>query len=255
MLRPRIIPVLLIDKGRLIKTIQFNNGKYVGDPLNAVRIFNEKKIDELFVIDISATLEKSEPDFSLIKRIAEECRMPLCYGGGIKSIDEIQKIINLGVEKVAVSSKAQEDANFIKEASDKFGSQSIVIVIDVKLQNNEYQIFTNNGKIRSNLKLDYLIDQVINNGAGEIVINSIDRDGMMNGFDTQLIDHVYRKTKIPFTIMGGAGSKDDLKEIIKKFGIIGLGVGSMFVFKGKFRAVLINYPSENEKEEIINFKD
>ncbi len=255
MLRSRIIPTLLIDEGKLVKTIQFKDAKYVGDPLNAVRILNEKKIDELFIIDISATTSNTEPEFSLIKRIAEECRMPLCYGGGIKNIKQMESIINLGVEKVAVSSKAINDIHFIKQAALKFGSQSIVVVVDVKKSiNNKYQIYFNNGKTLSQIDLSDFLERVIDFGAGEIVINSIDNDGMMQGYDVHLVELIYEKIDIPLTILGGAGSKEDLKNMIKKFGILGLGAGSMFVFKGKFRAVLINYPNVNEKNEILNLK-
>lgn len=254
MLRPRIIPCLLVHNGGLVKTIQFNNPKYVGDPINAVKIFNEKEVDELIVLDIDATRNKVGPDFDLIRKLAVECRMPFCYGGGVTTVDEAKKIINLGAEKVAISSSAINNLPLLEEIGRKVGKQSIVVVLDVKKKtnlfgSNTYELYTNNGKTKSNINLIDFVNNLNEIGIGELVLNSIDNDGLMKGYDIDLIDLVRNITDFPLTILGGAGSLIDLKMLFDKYGIIGAAVGSFFVFKGKFKAVLISYPS---REEIRN---
>lgn len=252
MLKPRIIPVLLIrDKG-LVKTRKFDDPKYVGDPLNAVRIFNEKNVDELIVIDIDATVLGHEPDYDLIKNMASECRMPLCYGGGVKTAEQVKKILGLGVEKVAISSAAIENPNLIKEISTQVGSQSVVIVIDAKKKTflKGYDCYIHNGKKKTKYSVVEFAKLAQGYGAGEIVINSIDNDGEMMGYDLDLIASIKSELHIPVTAIGGAGTLDHLEQLKKAQGIIGMGAGSLFVFKGKFRAVLINYPNLDEKEKI-----
>ena len=254
MLRPRIIPCLLLKDGGLVKTTNFANPKYVGDPINAVRIFNEKEVDELVVVDIDATVHNREPDYRLIKNLAAECRMPLCYGGGVKTIDQIQKIIGLGVEKVALGSVAVNNPQLISEAVERIGSQSIVVVMDVKnkgLLGNKYRLFTHNGTNASSLDPAEFAKKVEALGAGEVLINSIDRDGMQNGYDLKLVTAVRDSTSLPLTVLGGAGSLDDIAALIEKFGTIGAAAGSLFVFKGKYRAVLISYLGSQEKEQLM----
>ena len=252
MLRPRIIPSLLIHKNGLVKTINFKDPKYIGDPINVVRIFNEKKVDELMVFDIDASVNQNEPNYKTIKNIASECRMPLCYGGGIKNVEQAKKIFSLGVEKVSISSAAISNPNLIKEIVKKVGSQSMVVVLDVKkFDNNSYHIWINNGKKNTEISLIPFLKKIQDLGVGEIVINSIDNDGVMDGYDLNLIDNVYSNISIPLTILGGAGTLDDIKNIIKKYKIIGLGVGSLFVFKGVYKAVLVNYPNYEIKNELI----
>ncbi len=254
MLRPRIIPYLLVHKGGLYKTINFKNPKYIGDPLNTVRIFNEKCVDELVIIDIDATIENKIPNYKLIKNIASQCRMPICYGGGIKTVEQIEKIIGLGVEKVAISSAAIINPNLILEASKRVGSQSIAVVIDIKkgkIFQNKYMVFINNGKkfIKKDPKqLSINFERL---GAGELIINSIDKDGTMSGYDLDLIDYFKSSISIPMTIVGGASSYENIELTIKKNQLIGLGVGSLFVFKGKYRAVLIQYPNLLDKNKIL----
>jgi cyclase len=248
MLRSRIIPCLLIHNGGLVKTIQFLDPKYVGDPLNAVKIFNEKEVDELMVIDIDATVNRREPNYKLIENLAAECRMPLCYGGGINTPEQVEKIIGLGVEKVAIGSACIYKPELLSEASKRVGSQSIVAVIDVK---NE-RVYINNGKISTSFSAIDLAKKVENLGAGEIVFNSIERDGTLKGYDFKLIDQIRPVVNIPITFLGGAGSFYDIKELISRYGIIGAAAGSIFVFKGKFRAVLIQYPNPDEKEFFFN---
>lgn len=251
MLRPRIIPCLLIQNGGLVKTVNFRDPKYVGDPINAVRIFNEKVVDELVVLAIDSTVKEVEPDFQLIAHLAAECRMPLCYGGGIKNSAQVERIISLGVEKVAISSAAVLNPGLIAESSAKVGSQSIVVVLDaLRDKKGGYELVIKNGTQKTGLNPVDFAKQAAQMGAGEIVINSIDKDGSMSGYDLELIKAIYENVKIPVTALGGAGSLADISHLIHQFGIIGVAAGSIFVFKGKYRAVLINYPAPNEKENL-----
>ena len=252
MLRPRIIPCLLVHKGGLYKTVGFNQPKYVGDPLNAVRIFNEKEVDELMVIDIDASRLGHDPDYKLIASLAMECRMPLCYGGGVKSVEQIDRIIGLGVEKVAIASAAIDSPDLIKEASSRVGSQSVVAVIDVKKTGlfRNYEVVTMNATRRTGLEPASWAAQLQQLGIGEIVLNSVDNDGEMKGYDFDLIESVRNVISTPLTVLGGAGSLEDIRSLVSRYGIVGAAAGSLFVFKGKYRAVLINYPSREEKNGI-----
>lgn len=253
MLRPRITPCLLVKGGGLVKTVAFGSPKYVGDPINAVRIFNEKEVDELIVLDIDASAKNQEPQYALIKNLAAECRMPLCYGGGVKTVEQFQTLVSLGVEKVAISAAAVENPQLVSNAAVKVGSQSIVVVMDVRRMgpSAEPVVFTHNGTRRTPHHLVEFARQVEQLGAGEIVINSIDRDGAMKGYDWELAAAVRDATSLPLTVMGGAGSLADLAQLIEMFGIIGAAAGSLFVFKGAYRAVLINYPNRAEKDAMI----
>lgn len=253
MLRPRIIPCLLVKNGGLVKTVQFSNPKYVGDPINAVRIFNEKEVDELVVLDIDATVRRREPDYTLIKNLAAECRMPLCYGGGVKTVEQIQKIITLGVEKVAIGAAAIETPGLISNAAARVGSQSIVVVMDIKKTGflRRYELFTHNGTRWTGFNPVEFAKRIDENGAGEVLINSIDNDGVMEGYDSSLIKAVREAITLPMTVLGGAGRLEDISRLIQQFGIIGAGAGSLFVFKGKYRAVLITYPSRTEKDSLL----
>jgi cyclase len=245
---------LIHNKG-LIKTEKFGNPKYVGDPINAVKIFNEKEVDELIVLDIDATKEKRKPNFNMIRDLAVECRMPFCYGGGITSVEDVRKIISLGVEKVAVSSIVIKNISILAEMSKAVGAQSIVIVMDASKKGpfGDYELFLENGKIRTGIKIkDFLIElNKYNNSIGEIVVNSIDRDGTMSGYDFDLLDMVRDLTDIPMTALGGVGKLDDIKELIQRYKIIGSAAGSFFVFKGKYKAVLITYPTKEEKCKLL----
>ncbi len=252
MLRSRIIPCLLIHKKGLVKTINFKNPKYVGDPINAVKIFNEKEVDELIVLDIDATRENRVPNLKMIKNLADECRMPFCYGGGITSVKEAVDIISLGVEKIALSHSALTNINLCKEIGDVIGKQSVIVVIDVKKKKlfGGYNIFTHNGTKKSDWRLDDFISKLEEIGVGEIVINCIDNDGVMQGYNLSLIEDIRKKCSMPLTLLGGAGSLDDVKKLITKFKIIGAAAGSLFVFKGKYRAVLISYPNREERKPL-----
>ena len=251
MLRPRIIPSLLVHEKGLVKTVKFKDSKYVGDPINAVRIFNEKEVDELAVFDIDATVLGNEPDYNLIEKLANQSRMPICYGGGVRNVDQAQKIFSLGIEKIALSSAVINNPILISEISEKVGSQSVVVVLDVKKKIfGGYEMYTHNGKQSTGVDPVTFAVKAQELGAGEIIINSIDKDGMMNGFDMNIISKIREIVTIPITVLGGAGNINDIKKVIKEHGIIGVAAGSLFVFKGKYKAVLINYPDRNIKEQI-----
>jgi len=249
MLRSRVIPSLLLRDGGLVKTVRFANPKYVGDPLNAVRIFNEKEVDELIISDISATVDQREPDYRLISQIASQCRMPLCYSGGITSLDQIQRIIGLGVEKVGIGSAAISNPHLLEEASACVGSQSIVGILDVKKSGlfSRYQVVSHNSKRQSGFSPADLALKYQSLGAGEILLVSVDRDGTMHGYDHTLIKLVRDAVSVPLSVLGGASSLQDIRELVTRYGLIGAAAGSLFVFKGKYRAVLIQYPSSDEK--------
>jgi len=253
MLRPRIIPCLLVrDKG-LVKTVKFSNAKYVGDPINAVKIFNEKEVDELIILDIDATARDETPDFKMIELLASECRMPLCYGGGIKTAAQAQKIIGLGVEKVALSSAVLKNPKLVTEISNEIGTQSVVVVLDVKRRflGQKYEIWSHNGKKNTKRCPIVFSRELEALGVGEILLNSIDHDGMMDGYDSILLKKVRESVRIPMTVLGGAGSLQDIRSVVRDFGIIGAAAGSLFVFKGIYKAVLINYPDGDEKDALI----
>ena len=252
MLRPRIIPCLLMREKGLVKTVKFKESKYIGDPINAVRIFNEKEADELIILDIDATSQNYEPDFQMIEKLASECRMPLCYGGGIKTVEQALNIFSLGVEKVALSSSAVNNPQIVSQIAEKVGSQSVVVVLDVKKKLlGGYEVVTHNGKKYSGSTPFDLVSKFQKLGAGEIVINSVDRDGTMEGYDLNLVEKIRSKITLPLTAIGGAGNLDDIGDLISSFKIIGASAGSLFVYKGKYKAVLINYPSSEIKESLI----
>lgn len=254
MLRPRITPCLLVRDGGLEKTVKFGPGKYVGDPINAVRIFNEKTVDELIMLDISATVDGTSPDFGLIERAAAECRMPLCYGGGVQSVADAKTLIGIGVEKVAMSSAAIAEPSLVSEVSDSVGSQSVVVVLDVKRKRfgRDYDVMTHNATRKVDAAFEDLVRQFATRGAGEIVVNSIDRDGTMEGYDLGAASRVRELTDLPLTVIGGAGGLRDIGDAMGALGVAGYSAGSLFVFKGKLRAVLLNYPDRETLDDLIS---
>lgn len=254
MLRPRITPCLLVHQGGLVKTVEFKNPKYVGDPINAVKIFNEKEADELIVLDIDATVNGVEPDYRMIANLAAESRMPLCYGGGVHTPEQAKKIIGLGVEKVAISAAAVENPALVTLFAEAVGRQSVVVVLDIRkktgLFSKGYELYTHNGKKAYKVDPIEFAKRMEEAGAGEIVINSIDRDGQMKGYDFQLASLARKELRIPLTFLGGAGSHHDLEALFHECGVVGAAAGSLFVFKGPYRAVLINYPNPDQKDSI-----
>lgn len=241
MLRTRIIPILLLKDGGLVKTVKFSKERYIGDPINAVKIFNVKEADELVLLDISATKKGSGPNFDEIREIVSEAFMPIGYGGGISTLTQIEELFNLGVEKVILNSAAIENMELISSAADIFGSQSIVVSIDVKRNLfSGYSVYTHSGTKKSKMSLDEILKAIQIAGAGELVINSIDNDGMMKGYDYDLIKSVSSKIEIPLVCVGGAGSVQDFRLAISA-GASAVGAGSMFIYQGVHKAVLISY--------------
>jgi cyclase len=250
----RVIPCLLLKNKGLVKTINFKNPTYLGDPINIVKIFNDKEVDELVLLDITATIERRKPDFKLIAQIASECFMPLGYGGGIRCLEDIRQLLTIGLEKVIINSYAVESPSFIKLAADEVGSQSIVVSIDVKKsQHGKPEIVLYSGAKRTGLDPVEFAREIAAMGAGEILLNSVERDGTMQGYDLDLVLQVSRAVHIPVVACGGAGSIQDLADAVKSGGASGAAAGSLFVFQGKHRAVLISYPSPKELQAAFNY--
>lgn len=250
---PRVIPVLLLKNAGLVKTVQFKEPKYVGDPLNAVKIFNEKEVDELIFLDILSTPENRPIPLEFLKEVAEECFMPLAYGGGIKTLEDIRAILNIGIEKVIINSQLYKDLDFIREAVYQFGSSTIAASLDVKKNFwGKYELFSEGG--RTNTKKDPVefAKQLDSIGIGEIMINSIDRDGTMKGYDLDLISKMSAAVQVPVIACGGAATIDDFDQAINQVGASAVAAGSMFVFHGKHRAVLISYPEQSDLKRIFS---
>jgi cyclase len=252
MLRPRVIPILLLRGEGLVKGIQFKDYRYVGDPMNAIKIFNEKEVDELIFLDILATKENRIPRLDYIGKIADECYMPFGVGGGIKNVEEIRRILYAGAEKVSINTAAVENPALIKEAANQFGSQSVVVSIDVKKRwGGSNNVYTHAGSKQTKLEPVRWAVRAAELGAGEILLNSIDRDGMMQGYDLELIAQVASAVDVPVIACGGAGKVEDLGEAVYRGGASAVAAGSMFVFHGRKRAVLINYPTQEELEDVF----
>jgi imidazole glycerol-phosphate synthase subunit HisF len=252
MIQIRIIPCLLLQDSGLVKTLKFSKPVYVGDPINAVKIFNEKEVDELIFIDISRTLGRKPIQYNLIEKIANESFMPICYGGGITTIDEIRKLIKSGLEKAAINTSALSNPEFITQGADKFGSQSIVVSIDVKKNLfGKYIVHSQCGKKSTGKSPVEWAQEAEQLGAGEIMINSIDRDGTMMGYDVELIKTVSASVNIPVIACGGAGNLSHMSEVLKNTQASALAAGSMFIFHKSRNAVLINYPERKELKNLF----
>jgi len=235
-----------------VKTIKFKNPTYIGDPINAVRIFNDKEVDELVFLDITATLENRTPQMDLIHNIATECFMPFAYGGGVHSIDTASKILKMGSEKIIFNSTAT-DLELIGKAANRFGSQSVVVSIDVKRTRiGGIRVFTHSGTVNTGYNPTEFAKMVESAGAGEIFLNSIDYDGTMKGYDIGLIKSVTSVVNIPVVACGGAGNLEHFKEAIVNGGASAVSAGSMFVFHGPHRAVLINYPTQDQLRQYLS---
>jgi cyclase len=252
MLNHRVIPCLLLSNGGLVKTRKFENGVYVGDPINAIRIFNEKEVDELVLLDIRASLEKRGPDYDLLKEIASECFMPLAYGGGIISIDQIRTLLRLGIEKVILNTALNRDPNFVREAVDTFGSQAITASIDVRRKLfGRYEVITLAGTEATGLTPVEAARKAEELGVGEILLTSIDAEGSMTGYDIDLLAQVSQSTNVPVIASGGAGKLDDFRTAVRAGHASAVSAGSMFVFYGPHRAVLITYPQYSTLRELF----
>ena len=255
MFRPRVIPCLLLKDRGLVKTRAFKNPRYLGDPINIVRIFNDKEVDELILLDITATIEGRSPLFSYLAEVASECFMPLGYGGGIRSMDDVKTLLHLGIEKLAINSAAFEDPAFIRKAADYAGSQSIIASLDIKLTaSGKYEVFTHGGRMATGQDPIQCAQNMETLGAGELLINVVNNDGEMQGYDLELIRQISHAVDIPVVACGGAGNTNDLVAAIKA-GASAAAAGSMFVFHGPLRGVLINYPSPEDLHQAFNEGD
>ena len=252
MKRIRIIPVLLLQNGGLVKTIKFKKPNYIGDPINAVKIFNDKEVDELVFLDIEATKLGKEPDYNKIEEIASECFMPLGYGGGIYNIEQVKRIIGIGVEKVILNSSAAVNPQLISEVAKIYGNQCAVISIDVRKDIfGKYVCYTISGKNKVKQKIIDFVKFAENEGAGEIILTSIDREGTFKGYDIDLIKKVSESVSIPVVANGGASKVEDFTNAIINGGASAVSAGSLFVYKSENRGVLINYPSQKDLREKI----
>ncbi len=251
MLQTRVIPVLLLKNGGLYKGVKFKNHKYVGDPINTVKIFNDKEVDELVLLDIEASRYKKAIDFKLLEEIATEAFMPLAYGGGIRTVEDAQKLFSLGIEKIILNTSAVENVELLKVLISKFGGQSIVVSLDInKNLFNKYQLFIKSGSFKTKYKPLEFAKEMQNIGVGEILINSIDSDGVMNGYDLDMLEQISKALTIPVVACGGAGTLEDLKQA-KEVGASAVGAGSMFVYHGIHKAVLISYPKYEKLYELF----
>ncbi len=252
MIKPRVIPALLLKGQGLVKTVKFKEPKYLGDPINIVRIFNDKEVDELVLLDITATPEKRGPQFDLLKNIASEAFIPLAYGGGIRSMDDVRKLLSLGIEKLIMNTSAVETPSLVREVADHAGSQAAVVSMDVKKGLlGKYEVLTHCGQKKTGLDPVKHAVEMERMGVGEILINSIDRDGTMQGYDLELVRKVADAVRVPVVACGGAGNLTHVSEVIKQGHASAAAAGSIFVFQGPLRGVLISYPTPKELKEFI----
>lgn len=253
MFRPRVIPCLLLKNKGLVKSVRFKDYRYIGDPMNAVKIFNDKKADELVFLDIDATSQGRLIDTVTLKKIADEANMPFGVGGGIKTIEDIRNLLNSGAEKVIINSAGVKNPSFIREASEEFGSSTIVVCMDVKKQFiGGYKVVIENGRKNTNLSPFDFAKIVEELGAGEIIINSIDHDGMMDGYDLDLVKRISNSVSVPTVALGGAGNYHHFKEAIVEGNASAVAAGSLFVYHGPRRAVLISFPTKDELSDMFN---
>ncbi len=252
MLRPRAIPCLLVRLGRLVKTIRFDRPNYVGDPINAVRIFNDMEVDEIIVLDIGATPDGTGIPFDLIGEMAGECFMPMVYGGGVRTVEEARRILGLGVEKVAINTALGGDLSLVRRMADAFGAQALVASVDVRRRMfGGYRVCTHGGRQAIKIELVDWVRDLEKSGAGEILVTSIDRDGTMNGYDIDLVRLVTGSVRVPVIAAGGAGSVHDMSEVVVRGGASAAAVGSLAVYQGRNRAVLINFPTPRQLKAVF----
>ncbi len=251
MLRARVIPCLLLRNMGLVKTVRFDKPKYVGDPMNAVKIFNEKEVDELIILDIEASKRGAEPNYELLADIASECFMPVCYGGGVSSVAQALRLVQLGIEKIAVNSAAIADRELVPALSDVLGSQSVVVGIDVKRDwMGRYRVYNASAKKLTDRSPEAYAVELAEAGAGELFLNDVDRDGEQSGYDLRLVEKVARAVPVPVIACGGAAQLNDFAAAVGA-GASAVAAGSMFVFQGRHRAVLISYPPYKELERLM----
>ena len=252
MIQARVIPALLLRGQGLVKTVKFKEPKYLGDPINVVRIFNDKEVDEIVLLDITATPEKRGPHFEMLKNIASEAFIPLAYGGGICSMDDVHALLGIGIEKLILNTSAVENPALVREIADHAGSQAVVVSMDVKKNFlGKYEIFTHCGQKKTGLDPVKHAVEMEKMGAGEIFVNSIDRDGMMQGYDIDLVKKIADAVSVPVVACGGAGNLNDVAKVIKQGHASAAAAGSIFVFQGPLRGVLISYPAYQELKKLL----
>lgn len=252
MLKTRVIPCLLLHHKGLVKTFKFKNPTYIGDPINAVRIFNDKEVDELIFLDIDATTNKHSPDFNLLEKITSECFMPFAYGGGVNSVDIIKQLLKIGVEKIVISSMAVIQPEIVKKSASIFGSQAIIVCMDIKKDFwGKYKVFIGNGITNTGKDPLSFVKEMEKSGCGELLVNNIDRDGTMEGYDLKILKDITKRVIIPVIACGGAGKLSDFHDAIAESNVSAVAAGSMFVYHGKTRGILINYPQQKELSKYI----
>lgn len=248
-LRSRFIPTLLYSNKGFVKTFNFKNPKYLGDPINIIKIFNEKEVDELTIFDIDSSSQGKTIDYEFLKKLSRESKMPICYGGGITNADQAEKIISMGIEKISINTAYLNNPNILEEISKRVGSQSVVLTLDIKKKFGNYFIYKLNGSLNTKKKLSDVLKSLNYHLVGEVVINCIHRDGTKEGFDINLIKQTYNLVKSNYTVVGGCSGFQEIEKIFSEYYPIGLGAGSFVVFKGKYNAVLISYPTN----ELLKF--
>lgn len=252
MLKTRIIPCLLLREASLVKTVKFDKYSYIGDPVNTARIFNELEVDELILVDILASRTQKGPDFKILAELANECFMPLAYGGGVRTLEDFKRILHIGLEKVAINTFAHEDPDFLSRAADRFGSQSVIGSIDIRKSFwGKYEVYINDGQKNTKLSPVEWAVKLQEKGAGELLITSMDKEGTWNGFDVELVKLITDAVSIPVIANGGAGNVSHIGEVVKKGGASAVALGSMVVFQGKDLGVLVNFPDKKELEQVL----
>jgi cyclase len=252
MLAARLMPCLLMSNGALVKTVRFKEGSYVGDPVNAVRIFNQKEVDELILLDIHATTQNRGIDYEILEKVVSECFMPICYGGGVRNVEDMRRLYALGIEKISLGAAAFEVPGLVQSASREFGAQAVVVTLDVKKTLlGKATVRTHSGTRDTKFTPLDAAREFEKQGAGEILLNAIDRDGTWSGFDLKLIKTVCHNVTMPVVATGGAGSMQDIKLAVQEAGASGVAIGSMAVFQGKDLGVLIKFPSRNDQDELF----
>lgn len=256
MFRPRVIPILLLQNKGLVKSVKFKNHRYIGDPINAVKIFNDLKADELVFLDVRATQENRLISLDFVKNVGEEANMPFAVGGGIKKIEDIRQIINAGAEKVVINTAAATQNDFIRDAAATFGSSTITVCVDVKRNLfGKEKVWIRSGSKSIGTDVVEFAQSMEEQGAGELIIQSIDKDGTMNGYDIELIKKVSIAVSIPVVAVGGAGKPDDLRKAVTEGHASAVAAGSLFVYHGSRRGILVNYPDKTTLSQIFTLKD
>jgi len=252
MLKMRVIPVLLLHNRGVVKTTNYKDPVYIGDPINIVKIFNEKEVDELVIFDIDASKEAKEPDYSLITAFATECFMPVCYGGGVTNLEQMRKIFSLGVEKISLNFATMSGIDLVKDAVQSFGAQSVIITVDVKKNIlGKYKLYNHGRNRLEKIDIEEVVSIINDLGVGELIVNNVDRDGTQVGYDIDLIKKISSMTTIPVVTCGGASSLSSFSEARTEAGVSAVAAGSMFVFQGRHKAVLISYPKYDVLKQVF----